>query len=76
MLILTRKVGETIIINDNIHITVLDTAGTQVRIGVNAPEDVKVYRSELYERLQVEKKSLAKNRISDDITCEYLCPPY
>ncbi|MEE4258285.1 MAG: carbon storage regulator, partial [Bacteroidales bacterium] len=38
MLILTRKVGETIIINDNIHITVLDAPGTQTRIGINAPE--------------------------------------
>lgn len=52
MLILTRRVGETLIIADNIEITVLGLKGNQVRIGVNAPKDVPVYREELYERMQ------------------------
>ncbi len=46
MLILTRKVGESIIIDDNIQITILETTGTQIRIGINAPKEVKVYRQD------------------------------
>jgi len=54
MLILTRKVGETITIGENIQIQVLSVKGGQVRIGVNAPRDVTVNREEVYERLQAE----------------------
>lgn len=57
MLILTRRVGETLMIGDDVTITVLGVKGNQVRIGVNAPKDVAVHREEIYQRIQKEKDS-------------------
>ena len=54
MLILTRRVGEKICIGDEIEITVLGVKGNQVRIGVNAPEEIPVHREEVYERIKEE----------------------
>jgi carbon storage regulator len=54
MLILTRRVGETVVIGNDVTVTVLGVKGNQVRLGVNAPREVAVHREEIYERIQNE----------------------
>jgi len=63
MLILTRRVGETLMVGDNVTVTVLGVKGNQVRIGVNAPKDVSVHREEIYMRIQAEK---GNGNVADD----------
>jgi len=55
MLILTRYVGQSIMIGDNISITILGIHNNQTRIGINAPEEIPVHREEVYERIQIDK---------------------
>lgn len=61
MLILTRRVGETLMIGDEVTVTVLGVKGNQVRIGVNAPRDVTVHREEIYERIKREQQEPAED---------------
>lgn len=55
MLILTRRIGETLIIGDDVKITVLDVKGNQIRIGIDAPKSLSVHREEIYQRIQHDK---------------------
>lgn len=55
MLILTRRIGETLMIGDEVSVTVLGVKGNQVRIGVNAPKQTEVHREEIYRKIQREK---------------------
>lgn len=55
MLILSRRVGETLMVGDDVTVTVLGVKGNQVRIGVNAPKEVPVHREEIYQRIKKEK---------------------
>lgn len=57
MLILTRRVGETLMIGDDVTVTVLGVKGNQVRVGVSAPKEVSVHREEIYERIKQEQKT-------------------
>lgn len=56
MLVLTRKVGESIIIGDNIEVKIVAIDGDQIKVGINAPNDVKIYRDEIYKAIQEENR--------------------
>ena len=66
MLILTRRVGETLMIGDEVTVTVLGVKGNQVRIGVNAPKEVSVHREEIYERIKNEKNGVSAEASHDE----------
>ncbi len=60
MLYLTRKIGESIVINDDIELTVVEVRGKSIKLGLTFPPDVTVYRREVYERIQAEKQAAAE----------------
>lgn len=66
MLILTRRIGETLIIGDDVNITVLGVKGNQVRLGINAPKDVSVHREEIYLRIQQEKQGTDGTEVEEE----------
>jgi len=68
MLILTRRVGETVMIGNDITVTVLGVKGNQVRVGVNAPKEVAVHREEIYERIKREEQQAAGGAVKRPLT--------
>jgi carbon storage regulator len=66
MLILTRRVGETLMIGDDVSVTVLGVKGNQVRIGVDAPKEVAVHREEIFERIKAEQAGSPDSPESDE----------
>lgn len=56
MLVLTRRVGETLVIGDAVKVTILGTSGSQIRVGIDAPKNIEVHREEIYRKIQNEKK--------------------
>lgn len=68
MLVLTRKPGQSIVINDNIEVTILEVKGEAVRIGVEAPKDVTIYRHEIYEEIKKENLKTAQQSSLEDIS--------
>ncbi len=68
MLILTRRLNETVMIGDEVTVTVLGVKGGQVRLGINAPKDVAVHREEVYERIKAEQQGLAHATPGDQVS--------
>ena len=71
MLILTRRVGETVMIGNEVTVTVLGVKGNQVRIGINAPKNVAVHREEIYERIKREQQGEHENGASNKPVSEF-----
>lgn len=67
MLVLTRKSGQKLIINDNIEIIILETRGDAVKIGINAPKNVTIYREEIYEEIKKSNQQASKNVLVSDL---------
>jgi carbon storage regulator len=72
MLILTRRVGETVMIGDDVTITVLGVKGNQVRVGINAPKSVAVHREEIYERIKREQRADGDGAEKHDKPAEFV----
>ncbi|MCK5566065.1 MAG: carbon storage regulator CsrA [Planctomycetes bacterium] len=66
MLVLSRQKDESIIIGDDVEITIVDVRGDKVRLGINAPRSISVHRKEIYEAIQREKAAAGKNEAADN----------
>ncbi|HZG56542.1 carbon storage regulator CsrA [Paenibacillus sp.] len=64
MLVLSRKKGDSIMIGDNVEITVIDVIGDQIRIGINAPKDVRIYRKEVFLSIQEANREAAGSKLN------------
>lgn len=71
MLILTRRINETLNIGDDVQVTVLGIKGNQVRIGINAPRDVPVHREEIYQRIKREERMAAQGLDNDEFNSDH-----
>lgn len=67
MLVLTRKSGEKLIINDNIEVVILETRGDSVKVGIKAPKDVSIYREEIYREIKNANVESGKSVSADDV---------
>jgi carbon storage regulator len=65
VLVLTRKLGESIVIGNNVRVTILEMQGKQIRLGIDAPTEVPVHRGEVYERIEAENKLAAETSNAD-----------
>ena len=68
MLVLTRKIGESIRINNNISVTIMEVDGRSVKVAIDAPRSVPIHREEIFQRIQEENKSAANQSASQDLT--------
>ena len=68
MLILTRRIGETLKVGDDVSVTVLGIKGSQVRLGINAPKDVSVHREEVYDKINNNNKQKKESKTQDNIS--------
>lgn len=68
MLALARKINESVIINDNIEVTILDIKGDQIKIGIDAPKSVPIYRKEIYVQIQEANKASANMATPDELS--------
>ena len=71
MLILTRRVGETVMIGNDVTVTILGVKGNQVRVGINAPKNVAVHREEIYERIKREQQGDSSSESQDSQAAEF-----
>lgn len=71
MLILTRRISESVIIGDDVKVTVLGVNGNQIRIGIEAPKDVSIHREEIYERIQKEKLVQSQSNADSEKTPKF-----
>lgn len=70
MLILTRRIGEAVMIGEDVNVTILGVVGNEVRVGINAPREIPIYRDEVYEMMQLQKARERKNKLREQFERE------